>query len=350
MVTNDMGCGPSRVVDDGGDDRPTRRVEDNERSGTYIPMPTDSDIIVNLNNGQQKMGQYLQELTARMNPYMRENRLDQLLPRNFIRANALVENASLLSAPVRNTQTTYVPQTISFSKCRSCADNFEYSLNGSGEVTIFAGLPDSRPYTAFSYVWGEANPQKILCSGCGIITIAPLSSLEKLHQLMCSVDAGSTVWLDCLSINQGDHSDIARQVAVMGTIYKNAKSVSVLLPTSDNTSYVALRALSDLSWRLLQQESGFLENEERQVTLGDGSTHSLAELCKLFFEGVKQLKDATDNSTYFQRAWTFQEWGLAQDLDIRLESDALQSLIGIKSVILDAAAMVSRYISRLSNP
>jgi hypothetical protein len=60
-----------------------------------------------------------------------------------------------------------------------------------------------------------------------------MASYLKFCRLIGAVGVGTKVWLDCLSINQSDHGDIAAQIAVMGDIYSKAQYVAVLLSEED---------------------------------------------------------------------------------------------------------------------
>ena len=47
----------------------------------------------------------------------------------------------------------------------------------------------------------------------------------------------SAIWLDAMSIDQNDPKDKAAQLFVVGDIYRNAETVSVLSPNSDQEAY-----------------------------------------------------------------------------------------------------------------
>jgi len=67
----------------------------------------------------------------------------------------------------------------------------------------------------------------ILCVGeklvqqCRQVTTFPMTSYLNFRRLLQFASPGTKVWLDALSINHADHTDVARQVAVMGDIYSN---------------------------------------------------------------------------------------------------------------------------------
>jgi hypothetical protein len=257
--------------------------------------------------------------------------------------------------------------------CRACKGRFEYPL-GKGVVTIVAGIPKGVSYKAVSYVWGETHPLRLSCRNCTSITTVPMQSPAKFHRLMVLAGAGSTIWLDAISIDQSDHSDIAAQVAVMGTIYSNASCVSVLLPSSDGEAFSRLRDLSDLAQQLLKRPKHFKWNYEdndelerverwdesgvpniplsgdlilariprRMRPLYGGVT--TGSLCKRYYHELELFKDRLHTWQYWRRAWTFQEWALAGDIEITWESDVeSQRIEKVKSTVVLAAIMITRY-------
>jgi len=62
-----------------------------------------------------------------------------------------------------------------------------------------------------------------------VMTSIPMRDASKLWRIMTFVSGGSTIWLDAMSIDQNDPEDKAVQLFVMGDIYRNAETVSVLL-------------------------------------------------------------------------------------------------------------------------
>jgi hypothetical protein len=63
---------------------------------------------------------------------------------------------------------------------------------------------------------------------------------SKLWRIMPFVGAGSAIWCDAMSIDQNDPKDKATQLFAIGDIYRNAETVSVLVPISDGEAYKKL--------------------------------------------------------------------------------------------------------------
>ncbi|PMD63993.1 uncharacterized protein K444DRAFT_310921 [Hyaloscypha bicolor E] len=306
-------------------------------------------------------------------------RISDYFPRGLVynippRSPSNSSSALQISPPPSLAMSNFDPTEASYLLCcRACKGRFEYPL-GKGVVTIVAGVPKGVSYKAVSYVWGKTYPLRLSCQNCTSITTVPMQSPAKFHRLMALAGTGNTIWLDAISIDQSDHSDIAAQVAVMGTIYSNATCVSVLLPSSDEEAFSRLRDLSDLAQQLLNRPEHFKWNYEDNDELerveswdesgvpniplaGDlilgrvprrlrplygGAT--TGSLCKRYYHELELFKDRLDTWQYWRRAWTFQEWALAGDIEITWESDVkFQRIERVKSTIVLAAITITKY-------
>ncbi|KAM5346240.1 hypothetical protein ACJ41O_009245 [Fusarium nematophilum] len=264
-------------------------------------------------------------------------------------------------APVKNHE---------FQACRSCSGEFRFKIDDT-TTTIFAGPPSTGDEScAVSYVWGKADPLAIRCQQCSKTTTFPMSSIGKFRRLLRLGAEDLRLWLDALSIDQSDEDDIARQVAMMGDIYKNAAYVGVLLPTEDEPLWSALKnatlaagVISVERYEYFRQntELGGLQRDREYTVLDllDGRPlrpdyepvweltqfpeMTCSELVKVFFDGVWDFWKGLSGSTYWRRAWTFQEWALALGLAIGCESRDGEIIHGSKAVIMHAAVMIARY-------
>ena len=91
-------------------------------------------------------------------------------------------------------------------------------------------LVDAPSYTAVSYVWGEPSPTKqILLNGQPFTVRQNLWDL--LNQLR-TVKFDGYLWIDALSIDQTSDREKTHQVAIMGSIYKQAKTTIAWLGTA----------------------------------------------------------------------------------------------------------------------
>ena len=88
-----------------------------------------------------------------------------------------------------------------------------------------ASLSAQPAYKALSYCWGDANETKeIIVNGC--ITKVT-SNLENALRRLRVRELGTFIWIDALSINQGDAEERGHQVLRMRDIYSKATSMSL---------------------------------------------------------------------------------------------------------------------------
>ncbi|KDR77469.1 hypothetical protein GALMADRAFT_245642 [Galerina marginata CBS 339.88] len=199
-----------------------------------------------------------------------------------------------------------------------------------------------------SYVWGELpeSPLTIPCLQCGHVTRVPMASAQRFQNLMELGGRGNTIWLDALSIDQFDRQDVSAHVAIMGKIYKSATCVSVLLPASDQIAYELLKEIEGHAKVILYHHQHFIDNAD--FTMEDPSSGErfkvLTTVCQLFLENLKRLGEHLYQFVYWSRAWTFQEWALAADLEVAVEGGAKgETCFNLKSLVLGAAMLISRY-------
>jgi hypothetical protein len=203
-------------------------------------------------------------------------------------------------------------------ECRACTGRFVFRTRNDLTATILTGNPnDGVRYDAISYVWGDTRPLRIYCR-CGSKLAVPISSSERFCNLLCLAGMANHcdgVWLDALSINQDSDEDKKKLIAVMGDIYKNAEAVLVLLPEADQ---LLLDHLLDLRRNvLLQDEMGLLDSEKiKSETFND--SHGIE--IDAFIGKLREFRYGLDRSVYFRRAWTFQEWALARDVNVACEN------------------------------
>jgi hypothetical protein len=149
---------------------------------------------------------------------------------------------------------------------------------------IHEDLANIREYEAISYVWGNANATHHLISDGQSMDIT-----SSIHEALVRVrlpQHSRTVWADAICINQKDTAERGRQVTLMGSIYKKAKTVLIWL--GNVPSEVASEAF---------------------------------ELCATMSEGYESPKPSSPKWTsfltlagceWFTRLWTVQEIVLAR--------------------------------------
>ncbi|KAH7074048.1 heterokaryon incompatibility protein-domain-containing protein [Paraphoma chrysanthemicola] len=160
------------------------------------------------------------------------------------------------------------------------ADDMHDLLDGSLRVVDL----DSHPmYNALSYVWGEETADDPTIRIDGVNVRVTRNCYDALLQIRKRF--GSTgIWVDAICIHQADIEERARQVEMMGLIYRKAREVLVWLGAHESVDHALL----------------FLRDRSQS----DGGIVDLNDWDKL--SGLL-LHD------WWRRAWTFQELVLARD-------------------------------------
>lgn len=134
------------------------------------------------------------------------------------------------------------------------------------------------PYTALSYVWGDASDKKTI-----LVDGFPVQITSNLYDALRDIRDESRelrLWADALCINQDDNDERALQVGLMGRIYWTAAHTIIYL---DSTSH-------DYLDRPL--EYSFIDVPKYHILL---------------------------KSPWFRRAWVFQEAVMSRDPWIQLD-------------------------------
>jgi hypothetical protein len=165
-----------------------------------------------------------------------------------------------------------------------------------------------------------------------------MRDVKKLGALTACMKGDVPVWLDAMSIDQDDEDDKGDQLAVMGNIYKNAQTVSVLLPVNDEGAYQRLKALGITADAIVKRKEFFGGG---QAGSSPSRHEGLKELADRFLAALQEWDENVEKWQYWLRCWTFQEWAMATEIEIRWESSAHQEGVsGIKNVIIMATTVV----------
>lgn len=170
-----------------------------------------------------------------------------------------------------------------------------------------------------------------------------MRDVDKLWHILEFVRGGSSIWLDALSIDQDDPRDLAAQIAVMGTIYRDARVVSVILPMEDRGAYEMLKELAVIADEVVKRKGEFgmvIPGFSDAVLLGETSS-SCEELADRYDGMISQWVESTSRWNYWSRAWTFQEWTMAAEIEIAWEGIPNHGgLQNIKNVIVSASTII----------
>lgn len=140
--------------------------------------------------------------------------------------------------------------------CRACSFRYDFKLPNQQIVTVLCGRPMDGPYKAVSYLWEDASKLlPLTCLKCSHIKAIPMRDSTKLWGILNFVRGGSKIWLDAMSIDQDDPRDLAKQLMVMGDIYRRAECVSVFLPREDREAFEVVKELAVTSDAIVRSQN-----------------------------------------------------------------------------------------------
>lgn len=228
-------------------------------------------------------------------------------------------------------------------KCRNCSSAYEFELSHNIKVSVICGRPsESEKYKAVSYLWQRQNDERInlICRHCMAEKLVPMRDTTKLSKILGLV-SGQTkscnIWLDALSIDQDNIEDKNAQLRIMGEIYRHADVVSVLLPVGDEEAYSKLKDLASIA-----QEVVDFEKSSKVVETGVVKSEAQLDLLSnLYSDRLGSWMKHLHRWLYFRRAWTFQEWTMASELEITCEASSHKEIMyEIKNIILMAGTVI----------
>ena len=196
--------------------------------------------------------------------------------------------------------------------------------SGSGKLirafTLYRGRPDdpiegrlgvvplesSPHYEALSYVWGSSSKHsEIQISGKRLaITTNLASALQHIRR----TDKDRELWIDAICINQANIPERNQQVAIMGSIYRQASRVLIYVGERTAEGDLALDATERLGRVSSTADNRPRPDEEFNELLADAR-----RLGSPTEEEWKALRGFYLERPYFTRAWVVQEAALARE-------------------------------------
>ncbi|KAF2967756.1 hypothetical protein GQX73_g5838 [Xylaria multiplex] len=220
-------------------------------------------------------------------------------------------------------------------------------LRGTLRIVSLEDRPD---FVALSYVWGSKAdpPDLLLCNGCKIeITSNCKDALQAVQRSQGPV----TIWVDAICINQKDNTEKASQIPNMEDIYTWARMVYVWLGPGDEHTDSIMKTLREASHRGICLEGNRIRHLDCKLA-GRGAAEDSWTLCMqdlkdcwvyvrwvnpllldvsrlaspllvlanyLPCQGERNYAKSLDSllsRPWVNRAWTFQELILAQDITL----------------------------------
>ena len=172
---------------------------------------------------------------------------------------------------------------------------------------------------------------------------------DKLWSIMRFVRGGTTIWLDAMSIDQSDPRDKAAQISIMGDIYRHAQTVSIMLPEADIEAYESLKQIGITADAIIAERNR-LTNAFPVIDNTAMDKNEFNRLASEFLNQLMNIKNSLARWKYWKRAWTFQEWTVASEIDISCEANKNnECIVNTKKVIINAAHLVSLEMRRTAD-
>lgn len=97
-------------------------------------------------------------------------------------------------------------------------------------------------YIALSYTWGTEKPTKIIRTTTGLLYVSSIVDAA-LRRILDVSGPGICVWVDSISIDQGNNVEKAGQIRLMSSIFASASYVAAYLGTEDVDSADAVKLM-----------------------------------------------------------------------------------------------------------
>ncbi|KAF6520657.1 hypothetical protein HZS61_014915 [Fusarium oxysporum f. sp. conglutinans] len=186
--------------------------------------------------------------------------------------------------------------------------HLEPSLNHSADLKgslHHATLSDCdydliEPYTALSYVWGDASQRGAIYLGGSAKEIT--ASLDAALRDMRDKSRVCRIWADALCIDQSNNAEKGVQVALMGRIYSTAHHTVIHLGKSPPGF-----------------EKLFIDLKVQSQTTMHGNTSDLGQL-SLAADEIDGMRRDLLSKPWFRRVWVFQELVLSTDVWVQCDN------------------------------
>ncbi|KAH8724792.1 heterokaryon incompatibility protein-domain-containing protein [Phaeosphaeriaceae sp. PMI808] len=190
------------------------------------------------------------------------------------------------------------------------AENIRYLLLHPGstgdplECTLQTVPLVEANFEAVSYVWGsDVRDQHIICNGR---SLALTTNLFRVLRRIRQCDAARSIWADLICINQEDLDEKSHQVAIMGSIYRQASRVLIHMGDDDNNHGQQVASLLSEVCSFTDNILPTLPKRWNEFPFPDHDAHILTDPR---WESLRLLLDVA----WFTRGWVVRETGLAQD-------------------------------------
>jgi hypothetical protein len=167
-------------------------------------------------------------------------------------------------------------------------------------------------YSAISYQWGETSRTHSITLSTGTlnITASLYSALRDLRQTPSNSDRASSFWADAICINQDDINERESQVAMMGAIYRQAKTVLTYIGPSVDDSGIGIEFAQDIFDHYFGGNTRIRQGQQIEDIISSNSSTNAS---------IQRRKDAFKTlllRSWSSRVWCAQEFLLNENLTI----------------------------------
>ena len=170
-----------------------------------------------------------------------------------------------------------------------------------------------RTYEALSYTWGSEIDERLIWLNGEPVTLR-YNLWCFLNRLRATRDAPRLVWVDAICISQTDHEEKARQVQIIGKIFREAERVLAWVGEHADNSEMLFHSASTSTRSRSLYTSPSIKQWTRMALRGDE-------------DEIQQLRMTTWsaflNRSYWRRTWIIQEIGVARTIIVHCGNDSI---------------------------
>ena len=218
-------------------------------------------------------------------------------------------------------------------------------------------IEEAPKYHAISYTWGvETLVGTIAVEGEATGVMGVRENLEDVLIQLLRFNTSKFYWIDALCISQSGLLEKAQQVAMMGSIFRNAEHVLVCLGPPDDDSEKSMRMISQRLERGIKRSVFDVLKSPDTPTKKEStsSPESIVSTPPPAWDSYAMSLAALSRRPYFSRVWVVQELILAKDASfccghLRISFEAMKSEISAACRYASAHHYLPDYDSQLTD-
>lgn len=165
-------------------------------------------------------------------------------------------------------------------------------------------------YIAISYTWGDPRSTKPISLNSKTFTVRQNCWYVLWQARRHDLSGYMYLWIDSICINQNDDYEKSLQVAMMGSVYRNAVSVRLCIGPHENDSELLFRARKDyqkFKGSKPPDTSSWTEDELKWWRDRPLKADFFEQMSRPHLEVLVSAMRSLSERTYFKRLWIVQE-------------------------------------------